>query len=77
MWTLKGHAAQRAIAAWHLTWPPAVEASGNDWQAPFLVQLQLLEAPYGVVRYIAGSGMRNPPGFEEILYDFLSPLPER
>ncbi len=30
---LKGDAGQRAIAAWHMGWEPARQASGSDWQA--------------------------------------------
>ena len=71
LWLLKGHAAQRVIAAWHMAWPPAMEASGDHWQAPF--QAQLLSDPYGVVRYVAAEGLSRLPGFEGFEYDFLSP----
>ena len=38
LWLLRGDAAQRAIAAWHFSWPPTVAASGTEWQAPFLAR---------------------------------------
>ena len=75
LWLLKGHAAQRVITAWHMAWPPAVEASGNQWQAPF--QAQLLADPYGVVRHVAEEGLRRLPGFENLDYDFLAESSER
>jgi len=53
-----------------MAWPPAIEASGDQWQAPF--QAQLLSDPYGVVRYVAAEGLRRLPGFEDFEYDFLS-----
>lgn len=54
-----------------MAWPPAMEASGDHWQAPF--QAQLLSDPYGVVRYVAAEGLSRLPGFEGFEYDFLSP----
>ena len=36
LWLLKGHAAQRAIAAWHAGWQPARDTSGGGWLAPHL-----------------------------------------
>jgi hypothetical protein len=74
LWTLKGHAAQRAIAAWHAGWAPAQEASGADWLTPFLARL--LADPYGVVRYVAHYSLRTLPGVEVGHYDFLAPEPE-
>jgi len=70
LWLLKGHAAQRVIAAWHLGWQPAQQVSGVGWLAPSLAQL--LSDPYGVVRYVAEHALRTIPGFEGIDYDFLS-----
>lgn len=72
LWLLKGHAAQRAIAAWHFGWAAAQagDASGSDWQAPFLAQL--LADPYGVVRYVAKESLKTLPGFEDFEYDFLA-----
>lgn len=70
LWMLKGHAAQRVIVAWHAGWKPAQEASGADWLAPF--QAQLLQDPYGVVRYVAEHNLRRLPGFADFRYDFLA-----
>lgn len=70
LWLLKGHAAQRVIAAWHVGWKPAQEASGSDWLAPF--QAHLLQDPYGVVRYVAEHNLRRLPGFADFRYDFLA-----
>lgn len=70
LWLLKGHAAQRVIAAWHLGWEPAQKASGADWLAPF--QARLLKDPYGVVRYVAERELRTLPGFESFRYDYLA-----
>ncbi|MBX3747780.1 MAG: hypothetical protein KF833_20930 [Verrucomicrobiae bacterium] len=71
LWLLKGHAAQRVIASWHLGWEPALAASGRDWLAPF--QAELLADSYGVVRYVAERELRKLPGFESTRYDFLNP----
>lgn len=69
LWLLKGDAAQRVIAAWHMGWKPAQEASGNHWQAPLLAPL--LEDPYAAVRYVAGRSLRSLPGFAGFAYDFM------
>jgi hypothetical protein len=68
-WLLKGHAAQRVIAAWHVGWAPAQQVSGADWLAPF--QARLLADPYGVVRYVAHDRLKSLPGFADFHYDFL------
>ena len=70
LWLLKGHAAQRAIAAWHVGWEPAQQASGADWLAPF--QARLLADPYGVVRYVAQQSLLKLPGFGQFYFDFLA-----
>ena len=75
LWLLKGHAAQRAITAWHAGWQPAREISGGDWLAPHLARL--LEDPYGVVRHIAKESLEKQPGFGEFEYDFLADAPKR
>ena len=36
LWALRGDAGQRVIAAWHLGWAPAREASGAGWSPPIL-----------------------------------------
>ena len=66
---LKGEAAQRIIAAWHLGWDPAIGVSGDSWQAPFLIQL--LDDPYSMVRYVSYLTLKRLPGFEDFEYDFL------
>jgi hypothetical protein len=68
LWQIKGDAAQRALMAWNMSWPPAREASGTDWMAPFLAQM--MADPYDAVRYIAGRSVRSLPGFEGFAYDF-------
>ena len=74
LWILKGHAAQRVIAAWHVGWEPARQASGSDWLAPF--QARLLADPYGVVRYVAADNLRTLGGFESFQFDFIAPEEE-
>lgn len=69
LWLLKGNAAQRVIAGWHMGWEPAMAASGSGWQAPF--QAELLADEYGVVRYVAAERLRHMPGFASFAYDFL------
>ncbi len=75
LWLLKGHAAQRAIAAWHFGWQPALEVSGTNWLAPF--EARLLADPYGVVRYVAGHALRRLPGFSGFPIDFQAGPAER
>ena len=70
LWLLKGHAAQRAIAAWHGGWEPAKIASGNTWQPPYLIKL--LNDPYGVVRYIAYKSLKSQESYANFEYDYLS-----
>ena len=70
VWILRGDAAQRAIAAWHAGWEPALKASGSGWQAPFLARL--LDDPYPVVRHIAGERIRGLKGYGGIETDFLA-----
>jgi len=75
LWLLKGHAAQRAIAAWHAGWQPARDTSGGGWLAPHLARL--LDDPYGVVRHIANESLKKQPGFSEFKFDFIAAKPER
>jgi hypothetical protein len=58
------------IAAWHVGWKPARQASGADWLAPFAARL--LEDPYGVVRYVAHQSLQRLPGFADFEFDFLA-----
>ena len=75
LWLLKGHAAQRAIAAWHAGWQPARDTSGGGWLAPHLARL--LDDPYGVVRHIANESLKKQPGFAQFEFDFIAPKSER
>jgi hypothetical protein len=50
-WLLGGDAGQRAIAAQAMAWPPAQQASGTWWMAPFLAGVG--GDPYEAVRHIA------------------------
>ncbi|MEC7564561.1 MAG: multiheme c-type cytochrome [Planctomycetota bacterium] len=54
---LTGDAGQRALAAWSLSWDPAVEASGGDWQGEVLTYL--LEDPYDAVGVIAMKSLKR------------------
>lgn len=69
LWTLKGDAAHRAVAAWAMGWEPALTASGRGWEAPFLAEL--LIDPYTAVRLVAERSFRKLPGFESFRYDFI------
>jgi hypothetical protein len=71
----RGHAGQRALAAWGMGWEPAREASGSEWMAPLLAQA--LEDPYGAVRDISIRTLRTLPGYEDLEYDALSPPAKR
>ena len=72
---LKGDAVQRAAAAWHLSWPPAVEASGASWQSPYLAEL--LDDPYSAVRAIAGESLKKLPHFGDFNYDYAADKPSQ
>ena len=56
-------------------WPPAQQASGTDWMAPYLAQL--LDDPYDAVRFGAARSMTTLPGFGASSFDFVSPAAER
>jgi hypothetical protein len=71
----RGHAAQRALAAWHMGWSAAQEASGTDWMIPILVEM--LMDPYSAVRFISHRSITTIPGFEEFGFDYLSSAEER
>ena len=75
VWLLKGDAGQRALAAWHMGWQPALEASGTGWQSPLLAEL--LNDPYSAVRYMAHKALARQPGFGEFEYDFVADEPKR
>ena len=67
LWLLRGHAGQRALAAWTMGWEAATETSGTDWLAPFLAPL--LADPYPPVRAIAYRSLRKIRGFEDFQYN--------
>src|SRR5690606_2686749 len=72
---------QRAIAAWHMGWEPALEAAGaragqgGDRTAPVLARL--LVDPYAGVRFIAGRSLAARPAFADLGYDFVASEAER
>ena len=68
---LAGDAGQRAITAWHMGWEPAIEVSGNNWMAPFLIER--LSDSYPVVRYIADRSLKKLPNFSKFENDFAKP----
>ena len=76
LWLLRGDAAQRAVTAWHMGWPPALEASGPvGWEAPFLAVA--LDDPYSAVRYVAGKSLSHLPEFTDIGFDYVGPEEQR
>ena len=75
LWSLRGDAGQRALAAWHLGWAPALKASGEKWEAPYLAQL--LVDPYSAVRCIASHSLAHLPGFGDFVSDFEAKPEER
>jgi hypothetical protein len=74
LWLLRGHAAQRAITAWHFGWEPAQRTAGAAAGAPLLAPL--LADSYGVVRQIAFRSLKTLPGFARFEFDFLAPPAE-
>ncbi len=75
LWLLRGHAGQRALAAWTMGWEPARQTGGGDWLAPYLGQL--LVDPYDAVRLVAHRALRRQPGFEDFAYDALGEPAQR
>lgn len=51
LWGLTGDPVQRSLAAWHMGYPPAAEASGG--LEPSQVLSWMLDDPYAAVRFIA------------------------
>ena len=70
IWLLKGDAAQRAAAAWHMGWDPALDRPDSGWQAPLLART--LSDPYAAVRYLTERSLRKFPGYEDLSYDFVT-----
>ena len=69
LWLLRGNAMQRVVTAWNMGWQPARDASGSDWQTPFLAEA--LTDPYSVIRFVAWRSLKQIPGFEFFPYNFL------
>lgn len=72
---LQGDAGQRALAAWSMSWPPALAVSGNDWEGLYLGML--LGDPYPAVRHIAYRSLLQLPGFDTFEYDAMAPTRQR
>jgi len=70
LWALRGDAGLRAIAAWHMGWGDAREASGSAWMPPYLSQL--LMDPYAAARLVAYRALRSLPGFGDFAYDYVA-----
>lgn len=75
IWMLRGDAVQRAVTAWHMDWKPALEASGDQWQTPFLAQL--LTDDYSAVRYRASKSLKRYAEFAKLEYDFVGSIADR
>ncbi len=75
LWMMRGDAAQRVIAAWHVGWGPAREASGSNWQAPLLARL--LDDSYSAIRWVAWQSLKTLPGFGSLKYNFVGTRSER
>ena len=54
---LAGDAGQRALAAWALSWEPALEASGRTWQGSLLAYG--LNDPYDAPRWMAVNSLKK------------------
>ena len=70
LWVTRADAAQRAIAAWHMGWDAAQEASGNEWELPFLSGL--LDDEYEAIRLISRRSIRSLPGGESLDLDVVT-----
>lgn len=68
LWLLRGDAMQRVISAWSMSWEPARQVSGSEWQAPLLAHT--LTDSYSAIRFVAWRSLRNLPGFESFAKDF-------
>jgi predicted CXXCH cytochrome family protein len=72
---LSGDAGQRALLAWHFSWPPALHASGTNWIAPVLGQL--LDDPYAAVRCVADRSLRAMSDLTPEGYDYTTEPAQR
>jgi len=76
VWTLRGDAHVRALAAWHFGWQPAHSAVESvEWIPPMLAAL--MNDPYDAVRYIAHKSLRSLPAFQKLEFDYVGPIEER
>ena len=75
LWALRGDAGQRSLTAWHMGQPWALEASRDDWVAPYLAHL--LTDPYSATRLIAHRSLRRVAPGGALPYDHLGPADER
>jgi predicted CXXCH cytochrome family protein len=65
----KSDARSRAVFAGAFSWPPALEASGTDWQGAVLARLLETES-YPAVRYLLHRGLRKLHGDDALPYDY-------
>lgn len=72
---LKGDGVDRVLAAWHLGWEPAIQASGGEW-APGILTI-LMEDDYQAVRFVAGRSLKRWPGYAGIGFDYVAEKEER
>ncbi|MCO8124681.1 cytochrome c3 family protein [Stieleria sp. TO1_6] len=70
LWLLRGNAAERALTAWSMGWEDAQQASGDDWQLPFLSAL--LDDDYDAVRLIARRTIKSLPGASDFELDVVT-----
>ena len=48
---------QRVLVAWSMAWEPAREASGSNWQTPYLELLQ--DDPYSAIKYVSNRSLER------------------
>jgi len=65
---LSGDAGQRVLLAWHLSWSPALQASGSEWVTPVLAQL--LDDPYAAIRCVAERSLKALAAMPDGVYDY-------
>jgi hypothetical protein len=75
LWTMTGHAGQRALIGWHMGWQPARQASGTGWLAPYLTLM--MNDLYPAVRIIAYRSISDLAGFEAFPFDYVGTPAER
>lgn len=75
LWSIKGDAGVRALAAWHMGWDPARQTAGDDWTEVYLALL--LKDPYDAVRFLARRSVRALPGHQDFKFNFLGPREEQ